>query len=237
MALRLFNAVHRNSNGGRILAGAFNVLSRQKHTLPDLPYDYNALEPVISAEIMKLHHTKHHQTYVNNLNIAEEKLAEAHSKGDINGIVALESAIKFNGGGHVNHSIFWQNLTPKGGQEPKGDLHEYLVKNFGTVEKFKELMSTKTVAIQGSGWGWLGYCKDTDRLAIRTCANQDPLEGTTGLKPLLGIDVWEHAYYLQYKNVRADYVKSIWRIINWEDVAERFRLAKLGGIVHPTAKK
>jgi len=207
--------------------GAFaSAGSRLKHTLPDLPYDYGALEPYISADIMKLHHQKHHATYVNNLNIAEEKLAEAKEKGDVSTIIALAPALKFNGGGHINHSIFWQNMSPHGGGEPTGDLMEAIKKDFGSFESMKSLLSASTTAVQGSGWGWLGYNKANQQLQVATCANQDPLQATTGLIPLFGIDVWEHAYYLQYKNVRPDYVKAMWNVVNWQDVENRFAQAK-----------
>ncbi|XP_070568950.1 superoxide dismutase [Mn], mitochondrial-like [Ptychodera flava] len=202
------------------------AVARSKHTLPDLPYAYSALTPVISAEIMELHHKKHHQTYVNNLNGALDQLTEAQEKGDVSKVVALQPALKFNGGGHINHTIFWQNLSPDGGGQPTGDLLHAIVQDFGSFDLFVAKMSAATVAIQGSGWGWLGYNRDTDRLTIATCANQDPLEATTGLVPLLGIDVWEHAYYLQYKNVRPDYVKEIWQVVNWHDVAQRYSNAK-----------
>lgn len=198
---------------------------RNKHTLPDMPYDYGALTPHISAEIMQLHHSKHHATYVNNLNSAEEQLQEALHKGDVSKVVALQQVIKFNGGGHINHSIFWKNLSPDGG-EPSGDLKEALAQQFVSFEDFKTKMTAATVAVQGSGWGWLGYNKTSGAMQIAACANQDPLEATTGLIPLLGIDVWEHAYYLQYKNVRPDYVKAIWNVINWKDVTERFNAAR-----------
>jgi superoxide dismutase, Fe-Mn family len=198
------------------------------YKLPDLPYDFNALEPVISAEIMQLHYSKHHNGYVTNLNAALEKCEEAVKKDDLQAIIGFQQAIKFNGGGHVNHSIFWTNLAPQGkggGEGPKGDLLEAVKKEFGSLDAFIEKFSTKTVAIQGSGWGWLGYCKVEKKLMIATCANQDPLS-TQGLVPLLGVDVWEHAYYLQYKNVRADYVKNIWKIVNWKNVEERYSQAK-----------
>ncbi|XP_031583547.2 superoxide dismutase [Mn], mitochondrial [Oreochromis aureus] len=200
--------------------------SRQKHTLPDLTYDYGALEPYVSAEIMQLHHSKHHATYVNNLNVTEEKYQEALAKGDVTTQVALQPALKFNGGGHINHTIFWTNLSPNGGGEPQGELMEAIKRDFGSFQKMKEKMSAVTVAVQGSGWGWLGFDKDSGRLRIAACANQDPLQGTTGLTPLLGIDVWEHAYYLQYKNVRPDYVNAIWNVVNWENVSERLQMAK-----------
>ncbi|XP_066139646.1 superoxide dismutase [Mn] 1, mitochondrial [Euwallacea fornicatus] len=199
--------------------------ARSKHTLPDLPYDYAALEPVISREIMNLHHSKHHQTYVTNLNTAEEKLKVAVEKGDVGTQISLAPAIKFNGGGHLNHSIFWQNLSPSK-SEPSPELSSAINSSFGSLENLKKQLSAVTVAIQGSGWGWLGFEKQTGLLRIATCGNQDPLEATTGLVPLFGIDVWEHAYYLQYKNVRADYVKAIFDIVNWKDVSERYKKAK-----------
>jgi len=199
-----------------------------KYELPQLPYDFSALEPVISGQIMELHYTKHHQAYVNNLNAALEKYVEAEKKKEIAEMIALQSAIKFNGGGHVNHSIFWTNLAPTskgGGEPPKGELDKAIKESFGSLEKLIEVLSAKSVAIQGSGWGWLGYDKSKSELVIATCSNQDPLS-TLGYVPLLGIDVWEHAYYLQYKNVRADYVKNIWKIVNWHNVEERFLKAK-----------
>lgn len=199
---------------------------RMKHTLPDLPYDYNALEPYISADIMKLHHSKHHQTYVNNLNVAEEKLAEAMEKKDVNKIIQLQAAIRFNGGGHLNHSIFWETLSPQGGGEPQdGALKDLILEEFVTFDALKKALTEASVGVQGSGWGWLGYDKAAHSLRVVTCANQDPLLATTGLYPIFGIDVWEHAYYLQYKNVRPDYVNAIWHIIDWKSVTERFKAA------------
>lgn len=199
-----------------------------QYQLPQLPYELGDLEPVISAEIMNLHYNKHHQAYVTNLNKALEQYAEAEAKNDLAALIALQQAIKFNGGGHINHSIFWNNLAPKskgGGTPPDDELAAAIQKEFGSFEKFVEAFSAKAVAIQGSGWGWLGYCKTNKSLQIVPCANQDPLS-TIGLVPLLGIDVWEHAYYLQYKNARADYVKAIWGIVNWKDVAERYKAAQ-----------
>ncbi|TMW61518.1 hypothetical protein Poli38472_012709 [Pythium oligandrum] len=196
--------------------------------LPDLPYDFGALEPVISGEIMQLHHQKHHQAYVTNYNVALEQYAEAEHKGDHAKMIALQPALRFNGGGHINHSIFWTNLaSPKegGGGEPEGDLLKAIETEFGSFENFKKTFSTKTAAVQGSGWGWLGYSKEQKRVSIVTLPNQDPLS-TTGLVPLLGVDVWEHAYYLQYKNVRPDYLNAIWDVVNWKNVEERYLVAK-----------
>lgn len=198
--------------------------------LPDLPYDFNALEPVIKGEIMELHYSKHHATYVNNLNKALEDYAEAEKQGAVETMIRLEPAIRFNGGGHINHSIFWTNLAPQskgGGGSPSGDLLESVNHFFGSFEAFQTQMTQQTVAIQGSGWGWLGWNPVNKRLEITTCSNQDPLV-TKGLIPLLGIDVWEHAYYLQYKNVRPDYVKNIWNIVNWKNVEMRLEMAKSG---------
>lgn len=198
-----------------------------KFELPPLPYDFNALEPAISAQIMEIHYTKHHQAYVNNLNKALEQYADAEQKKDLQAMIALQQAIKFNGGGNVNHSIFWTNLAPAGkggGGAPDGDLAKAIAHSFGSFETFVEQFSNKAVGVQGSGWTWLGYNKTNKHVEIATCDNQDPLS-TKGLVPLLGVDVWEHAYYLQYKNVRPDYVKAIWQIINWKNVAERYSKA------------
>mmetsp|Transcript_3251 Transcript_3251/g.6914 ORF Transcript_3251/g.6914 Transcript_3251/m.6914 type:complete len:242 (+) Transcript_3251:71-796(+) len=199
-----------------------------KHVLPDLPYDYAALEPCISAETMEIHHSKHHNTYVTNLNATLEKLDAAVSSGDVSGIISLQSALKFNGGGHVNHTLFWENLTSKGNSEfpTTGPLKEAMDARFGDLEGMKKEVSAMTVAVQGSGWGWLGFDKKTGRIEAATCANQDPLQATTGLVPLLGIDVWEHAYYVDYRNVRPNYVSAIWDVINWKTVEERLVSAK-----------
>eukprot|EP00467_Chlorarachnion_reptans_P016759 CAMPEP_0114506748 /NCGR_PEP_ID=MMETSP0109-20121206/11600_1 /TAXON_ID=29199 /ORGANISM="Chlorarachnion reptans, Strain CCCM449" /LENGTH=196 /DNA_ID=CAMNT_0001685371 /DNA_START=127 /DNA_END=717 /DNA_ORIENTATION=- len=192
------------------------------YSLPDLKYDYAALEPTISAKIMELHHSKHHQTYVNNLNAALESYAEAEAKNDVAKMIALQGAIKFNGGGHVNHSIFWENLAPSGGDGPSGDLEAAISAKWGSVENFMKTFNAQTAAIQGSGWGWLGS-NDKGELAIVTMPNQDPL---TSMTPLLGIDVWEHAYYLDYLNARPKYLESIWKVVNWGDVAARYSAAK-----------
>ncbi|KAJ1922398.1 Superoxide dismutase [Mn], mitochondrial [Tieghemiomyces parasiticus] len=202
------------------------LAARQKHTLPDLPYDYDALEPVINTEIMRLHHDKHHQTYVTGLNQAEEKMAEARHRGDLAAEIELQGLLKFNGGGHVNHSIFWKNLAPikaGGGQLDHGELRQALEQQWGSLDAFIKQFNATTAKVQGSGWGWLGYNPASRRLEIATCANQDPL---TGLVPLLGVDVWEHAYYLQYKNVRPDYLQNIWKVVNWKDVGQRFDAAR-----------
>lgn len=181
---------------------ASRTMSTTKFTLPDLTYDYAELEPFISAEIMQLHHSKHHQTYVTNLNAMTEKLEEAVHKRDVSQIVTLQQGIKFNGGGHLNHSIFWNNLaSPKkgGGELSDGELLNMINAQYGSLDNLQTTMSAATVAVQGSGWGWLGYDKTNKKLQVATTANQDPLQATTGLVPILGIDVWEHAYYLQVR--------------------------------------
>ncbi|XP_050211224.1 superoxide dismutase [Mn] 1, mitochondrial-like [Mercurialis annua] len=189
-------------------------------TLPDLPYAYDALEPFLSGEIMQIHHQKHHQAYVTNYNKSLELLSQAIANGDSNAVVKLHSAIKFNGGGHINHSIFWKNLAPVqngGGVPPQGSLASAIDREFGSLDKLIQKMNVEGASVQGSGWVWLGLDKESKKLEVETTPNQDTLE-TKGasLIPLLGIDVWEHAYYLQYKNVRPDYLKNIWSVMNWK---------------------
>jgi len=202
----------------------------QKFTLPDLGYDYAALEPVLPARIMDLHHTKHHATYVSNLNASLQKRDDALSRGDIAGVVELDNAIKFNGGGHVNHSIFWTNLAPikSGGGDYQDSNCNSLITSikskWQSVEKFQEVFNAKTAAVQGSGWGWLVYDPSDKQIKIQTMSNQDPV-GALGLIPLLGIDVWEHAFYLKYENRKAEYLKEIWKVVNWKNVAERYAAA------------
>eukprot|EP01101_Sappina_pedata_P002629 TRINITY_DN12853_c0_g1_i1.p1 TRINITY_DN12853_c0_g1~~TRINITY_DN12853_c0_g1_i1.p1 ORF type:complete len:237 (-),score=124.08 TRINITY_DN12853_c0_g1_i1:154-828(-) len=205
-------------------AAARSFTTIPKAALPDLPYKYDALSPVISGDIMELHHSKHHATYVKNLNVALEQYVEAESKNDVTKMIQLQSAIKFNGGGHVNHSIFWTNLAPikeGGGHLEKGKLATAISSQFGDLERFISKFNAQTAAIQGSGWGWLVYNKEESRLAILAMPNQDPIT-QSGYVPLLGIDVWEHAYYLDYKNARPDYLKEIWKVVNWKNVEERF---------------
>lgn len=195
--------------------------------LPDLAYAYDALEPVLSGEIMDLHHRKHHQTYVKNFNEGLEKLHEAVEKRDLKSMIELEKVITFNGGGHENHSMFWQCLTPKKDfQEPKGRLIEMIDRDFQSFEKMKARFAQRTVAVQGSGWGWLCLNKETNQLLIATTQNQDPCYTlNANYVPIFGVDVWEHAYYLQYKNVRPDYVNKIFDIVNWKQVEENLMKA------------
>jgi superoxide dismutase, Fe-Mn family len=195
-----------------------------EYTLPDLPYDYGALEPHISGQINELHHSKHHATYVKGANEAIAKLAEARENGDHSAIVLYEKNLAFNLGGHVNHSIWWKNLSPDGGDKPTGGLASALDDAFGSFDAFQAQFSAAANGLQGSGWAVLGYDTLGDKLLTFQLYDQQanvPL----GIIPLLQVDMWEHAYYLQYKNVKADYVKAFWNVVNWSDVQSRFNVA------------
>ena len=193
-------------------------------TLPPLPYAYDALEPFIAAEIMTLHHSKHHQTYINNLNTANKAFAEAEKNGDLRKQIELQSAIKFNGGSHINHSLFWKNMAPQsegGGQLHDGPLKQAIEKEFGDIEKFKTNFNATSAGIQGSGWCWLGLSKG-GHLEIVTTKDQDPL---VTHHPILGSDIWEHSWYLQYKNDKASYFKQWWNVVNWKEAEARYNEA------------
>ena len=197
-----------------------------KYELPELDYAYDALEPHISGEIMELHHTKHHQNYVNGANAALDKLQAARENGEIAGVVtALSKDLAFNLGGHTNHSLFWKNLSPNGGGEPAGELAEAINRDFGSFEQFQEHFNGAALGLQGSGWAVLGYDHVADRLVIEQMTDQQG-NLSINLTPLLLLDMWEHAFYLQYKNVKADYVKAVWNVFNWDEVATRFEAAK-----------
>jgi Fe-Mn family superoxide dismutase len=191
------------------------------YTLPDLPYDPAALEPHYSAEVVTLHHDKHHAAYVAGLNTTMDRLEEARAKSDYDTIVGLEKTLAFNLSGHVLHSIFWTNLSPSGGERPGGELDAAIVEHFGSFDAFKAQMSQATTTVQGSGWGALAWEPLGQRLYIEQIYDHQGNTGQSGL-PLLVFDAWEHAYYLQYKNVRADFVTALWNIVNWENVASRF---------------
>jgi Fe-Mn family superoxide dismutase len=198
-------------------------------TLPPLPYDFPALEPHIDAKTMEIHHGKHHQTYVNNLNAAIEKAPELASKS-LDDLMrnasklpeAVRTAIRNNGGGHWNHSMFWQIMAPKAGGEPSGNLGSAIKSAFGDFAKFREQFSAAGVGRFGSGWAWL--INTGGKLSITSTPNQDnPL--MEGQKAIMGLDVWEHAYYLKYQNRRPDYINAWWNVVNWKEVEKRFAAA------------
>jgi len=193
-------------------------------TLPNLPYDYDALGKYISKDIMQLHHDKHHQTYVDKLNAAIDSAPDLKGRSIDDLLAHIESlpenvrqAVKNHGGGHYNHSLFWQWMSPNGGGEPTGELASGIIAKYGTFQAFVDEFTTKSLAVFGSGWTWL-----QPDLQIITSANQDNPLMQNQPAPLLGLDVWEHAYYLDYKNKRDDYVNAWWNVVNWDFVAERF---------------
>ncbi|MDK7227942.1 superoxide dismutase [Winkia sp. UMB1185] len=196
-----------------------------EYTLPDLPYDYAALEPHISGKIMELHHHKHHATYVKGANTALEKLADARDKEDLAAINQFEKDLAFNLGGHTNHSIFWTNLSPDGGDKPEGELAAAIDEFFGSFEKFKAQFTAAATGIQGSGWAILAWDTIGQRLVTFQLYDQ---QGNVPVAtvPLLMLDMWEHAFYPDYQNVKGDYVKAFWNIVNWQNVAQRFESAK-----------
>lgn len=198
--------------------------------LPSLPYSYDALEPYIDAQTMEIHYTKHHNGYVTKLNAALEKHSNLAGKsledlvGNLNSVPEdIRTAVRNNGGGHYNHSIFWTVMSPNGGGEPKGDLVRAISEAFGSFSSFKEKFSSAAATRFGSGWAWLGL--KGGKLSVLSMPNQDvPL--MEGLTPILGLDVWEHAYYLKYQNRRTEYISNWWNVVNWEEVARRFDEAK-----------
>ncbi|WP_025784758.1 superoxide dismutase SodA [Sporosarcina sp. D27] len=196
------------------------------YKLPELPYAYDALAPHIDKETMEIHHTKHHNTYVTNVNNALEGHADLAAKSveelisDLNAVPEdIRTAVRNNGGGHANHSLFWTLLSPNGGGAPTGALAEAIDKKFGSLDKFKEEFANAAKTRFGSGWAWLVL--DNGELSIMSTPNQDnPLmEGKT---PLLGLDVWEHAYYLNYQNRRPDYISAFWNVVNWDEVQKHY---------------
>jgi len=204
-----------------------------KYTLPEMPYAYDALEPHIDAQTMEIHHTKHHQKYTDTMNGALEKLSPELQDKDIEEILSsinqipddVKGAINFNGGGYDNHKLFWNSMKQNGGGEPTGAIADAINDSFGSFAEFKELFSSKTAPIQGSGWGWLVYNPNSGKVEYKAMPNQTSPR-TEGLVPLLGLDVWEHAYYLKYQNKRPDYIAAWWNVINWDEVNSRFSKAK-----------
>ncbi|MEF3405071.1 superoxide dismutase [Agromyces sp. CCNWLW203] len=206
------------------------------YSLPELPYDYSALEPHISATIMELHHSKHHQAYVTGANTALEQLAEARESGNLANVNKLEKDLAFNLGGHINHSVFWQNMSPDGGGSPDGELAAAIDDGFGSFDAFRAHFTATALGVQGSGWAVLAWDSVGTRPVIFQLFDQQG-NAPLGVTPLLQLDVWEHAYYLDYRNVRADYVKAFWEIVNWADVRARFAAASTAtnGLIVPRA--
>jgi Fe-Mn family superoxide dismutase len=195
------------------------------YTLPDLPYDFGALEPHYSGKILELHHDKHHAAYVKGTNDTLDKLAEARAKQDFGALVGLQKTLAFNLSGHVLHSLFWTNLSPDGGGKPDGELAAAIDEDFGSFDAFKAQLTNATTTVQGSGWGSLAWEPLGQRLYIEQIYDHQGNVGRSGVN-LLVFDAWEHAYYLQYLNVRADYVEALWSIVNWQDVSDRFAKAR-----------
>jgi Fe-Mn family superoxide dismutase len=195
------------------------------YTLPELSYDYGALEPHISGRIMELHHSKHHATYVGGANTALEQLAEARSTGNFGSINKLEKDLAFNLGGHTNHSIFWTTLPPEGLERPEGEIAAAIEEHFGSFEGFQGQFNAAALGIQGSGWAGLFWDSIGENLIIQQFFDQQS-QFAAGTVPILLLDMWEHAFYLDYQNVKADYVKAFWNIVNWDNVAERLATAR-----------
>jgi superoxide dismutase, Fe-Mn family len=204
------------------------------YTLPDLPYDYAALEPHISGRIMQLHHDKHHAAYVAGANTALAKLAEARESGNLDAVNLHEKNLAFNLGGHVNHSVFWANLSPDGGDKPVGELAAAIDEFFGSFEAFQKHFTAAAAGVQGSGWSILAWDSIGARLVVVQLYDQQS-NIAMGLVPVVMLDVWEHAYYLDYLNVRADYIKAWWNIVNWADAQDRFARARTqtAGLIVP----
>lgn len=194
------------------------------YTLPDLPYDYGALDPAISGKIMELHHDKHHAAYVTGANLALEKLAEAREAGNFATVNMLEKNLAFNLGGHVNHSIFWKNLSPEGGDKPDGELGAAIDEHFGSFDTFRAQFEAVALGIQGSGWAIVAWDILSQKLVIVQLYDHQANIAPT-LIPIAILDMWEHAFYLDYLNVKGDYVKAWWNIVNWADAQERFAAA------------
>jgi len=196
-----------------------------EYTLPELSYDYSALEPSISGSIMELHHGKHHQAYVTGANTALAQLVEARDSGNLVNVNKLQKDLAFNLGGHVNHSIFWTNMSPNGGDKPVGELSSAIDDNFGSFDKFTAHFTAAAMGVQGSGWAALVWDSIGKQLIIQQFFDQQS-NFAAGTVPVLLLDVWEHAYYLDYKNVRADYVKAFWNVVDWSNVQARFGAAR-----------
>ena len=201
----------------------------QTYALPDLPYDHGALEPHISGRIMELHHDTHHAGYVRGANTALEKLQEVRGKGDFTLLSMLEKNLAFNVSGHVLHSVFWTNLSPDGGGSPTGELATAIDDTFGGTSSFRQQLNEAAATIQGSGWALASWEPAAGRIMVQQVYDHQGNHGQ-GTIPLLAIDAWEHAYYLQYLNEKAKFFDAIWNVVNWDDVARRFSQARSAGL-------
>jgi Fe-Mn family superoxide dismutase len=195
------------------------------YTLPDLPYDYAALEPHVSGQIMELHHDKHHATYVKGANTALQALADARASDDFEYVSKLQRDLAFNVSGHVLHSLFWTNLSPNGGGAPTGAVAEQLDRDFGGFDRFKKQFTQTANTVQGSGWALAAWEPVAGRIMVQQVHDHQGQHGQ-GMVPLLAFDAWEHAFYLQYKNVKADFFDALWNVVNWDDVTKRLTDAR-----------
>lgn len=220
------NELYKAMNERNFYRKEANRVPIGEHKLPPLPYNYNALEPYIDEEIMRLHHTEHHKSYVEGLNKAEMEMQKSRRSGDFDLIKHWEREAAFHGAGHYLHTIFWNSMSPRGGGAPKGDLATQIDNDFGSFDKFKEHFSNAAKKVEGVGWAILVWAPRPGRLEILQAEKHQNLSQWDVI-PLLPLDVWEHAYYLQYKNNRGLYVDNWWNIVNWENVANRFQQARM----------
>lgn len=204
-----------------------------QYTLPDLPYDYGALEPYISGQIMELHHDKHHAAYVSGANTALEQMAEARDKDSFGTVNLLEKNLAFNLGGHINHSIFWPNMSPDGGDKPTGELQAAIDEFFGSFDGFQGQFKAAAAGLQGSGWAMLVWDTLGQRLNVMQLFDQQGNLPAAQI-PIVLLDMWEHAFYLQYKNVKADYIGAWWNVVNWADAQARFDAARSSSLILPS---
>lgn len=220
-ALGLTAGLASFGTGGALATSAEQSADKATYELPPLPYDYDALEPAIDEQIMRLHHDEHHQGYVEGANKALRQLTMMRKRGEFDGIKHLKRDLSYNLSGHILHSIFWQNMSPTGGGDPTGDLADAIARDFGSVENMRQAFSAAAKNVEDSGWGMLLYDHLAEQLLVAQAEDHNDL-AIQGATPLLVVDVWEHAYYLQYTNNRGEYITNWWNVVNWDDVAARY---------------